>query len=50
MTNKEKFIADMKDNLGNIDFVNELADKLDKINFFTVPASINHHGNYEEGV
>ena len=50
MTNKETFIANMKDNLGNIDFVNELADKLDKISFFTVPASINHHGNYEGGL
>ena len=50
MTNKEKFIANMKDNLGNIDFVNELADKLDKISFFTVPASINYHGNYEGGL
>ena len=50
MTNKEKFITDMKDNLGNIDFVKELTDKLDKIDFFTVPASINHHGNYEGGL
>lgn len=50
MTNKEKFIANMKDNLYNINFVNELADKLDKISFFTVPASINYHGNYEGGL
>lgn len=50
MTNKEKFIANMKDNLYNINFVNELADKLDKISFFTVPASINYYGNYEGGL
>ncbi len=50
MTNKEKFITDMKGKLGNDIFVTELADKLEKINFFVAPASINHHGNHDGGL
>lgn len=50
MTNKEKFIADMKGKLGNDIFVSELADKLENINFFITPASINHHGNHDGGL
>lgn len=50
MTNKEKFITDMKGKLGNDIFVTELANKLEKINFFVAPASINHHGNHDGGL
>ena len=28
----------------------ELSDGLDSIGYFTMPASINHHGNYEGGL
>lgn len=50
MTNKEKFITDMKGKLGNNIFVTGLANKLEKINFFVAPASINHHGNHDGGL
>ena len=50
MTNKEKFITDMKGKLGNDIFVTELANKLEKMNFFVAPASINHHGNHDGGL
>ena len=50
MTNKEKFITDMKGKLGNNIFVTELANKLEKMNFFIAPASINHHGNHDGGL
>lgn len=50
MTNKEKFIADMKGKLGNDIFVTELANKLERINFFVTPVSINHHGNHDGGL
>lgn len=50
MTNKEKFITDMKGKLGNDIFVTELANKLEKIDFFVAPASINHHGNHDGGL
>lgn len=50
MTNKEKFITDMKGKLGSDIFVTELANKLENINFFVAPASINHHGNHDGGL
>lgn len=50
MTSKEKFITDMKGKLGNDIFVTELANKLERVNFFVAPASINYHGNHDGGL
>ena len=30
--------------------ISRLINGLDKLNYFTQPASINHHGNYEGGL
>ena len=44
-----KFALTMDKHLELID-VSNLVNGLDKLNYFTQPASINHHGNYEGGL
>ena len=52
MTEQErinKFAMLMDKHLDLLD-VSRLVDRLEKLHYFTQPASINHHGNYEGGL